>query len=289
MELQTAATVHSSYVFNVPSENTGGDYQISVSLPASYSHKPETTFPSIYVIDGNLHFETVTGISRMMQLNGTLPEVVIISIGYPLKGFFGEEFNPLFIRRAKDLTAVVDRDYEQFVRDAFNIEGVEIETGGAEHFLKFITEELTPLVEERYRIDPRDRTLLGHSTGGHFTVYALLQSPQVFHKYAVGSPSLGFGKEALFELENEYAKGSEALPARVFFGIGEGEEHSPSSPAGYLGTIVSVSAFYRFAALLEERGYAGLEFSKKVFEGHGHTDVMGPFVTMGLKYLFSNA
>jgi len=52
--------------------------------------------------------------------------------------------------------------------------------------------------------------------------------------------------------------------------------------------IVSVSGFYRFAALLEERGYASLVFSKKVFEGHGHTDVMGPFVTSGLKYLFSN-
>ena len=131
MGLQTAARVHTSDVFNVSSENTGQDYQISVSLPASYFHKPETTFPSVYVLDGNLHFETVTGICRFMQLNRTLPEVVIISIGYLLEGFYGEEFNQIIIRRAKDLTAVVDRDYEQFARDAFKVEGIEIETGGA--------------------------------------------------------------------------------------------------------------------------------------------------------------
>ncbi len=223
-----------------------------------------------------------------MQLNGTLPEVVIISIGYPFEGFSGDEYKQFFVRRAKDLTAVVDESYHKFVKNVAEIEGVEIETGGAECFLEFITEELVPTVEERYRVNPNDRTLLGHSTGGHFALYALLQQPQMFHKYAIGSPSLGFGNEVLFEMENEYAKQSNGLPVKLFFGIGEEEEHSPFSQAGYLGTIVSVSGFYRFAALLEERGYADLRFSKKVFEGHGHTDVMGPFVTSALKYLFSN-
>ena len=110
-------------------------------------------------------------------------------------------------------------------------------------------------------------------------VFTLFQQPRVFGNFAIGSPALGTGDEGLFELESQYAQQYIKLPARVFFGIGEDEEHTSFSPAGYLGTIVSVSAFYRFAALLEERGYAGLEFSKKVFVGHGHTDVMGPFVT----------
>jgi predicted alpha/beta superfamily hydrolase len=223
-----------------------------------------------------------------MQLNGTLPEVVIISIGYPFEGFYGDEYKQFFVRRSKDLTAVVDEDYHKFLQKVINIEELEIETGGAEYFLKFIAEELIHSVEERYRIDPNDRTLLGHSTGGHFALYTLLQHPPVFHKFAIGSPSLGMGNEGLFEIENQYAQQFNELPVKVFFGIGEGEEHSPFSPAGYLGMIVSVSAFYRFTSLLEDRGYTGLEFSKKVFEGHGHTDVMGPFVTSGLKYLFSN-
>ena len=214
--------------------------------------------------------------------------MVIISIGYPFEGFYGDEYKQFFVRRSKDLTAVVDKDYHKFLHNVAKIEGVELETGGAEYFLKFITEELLPNVEERYRVDSNDRTLLGHSTGGHFALYALFQHPQMFHKYAIGSPSLGFGKDKLFEMENEYAKQFNQLPVKLIFGIGEEEEHSIYSPSGYLGTIVSVSGFYRFAALLEERGYTDLQFSKKVFEGHGHTDMMGPFVTSGLKYLFSN-
>ena len=144
------------------------------------------------------------------------------------------------------------------------------------------------MVEKEYRLDPDDRTLLGHSSGGHFALYALLRQPELFNRYAVGSPSLGFGNGRLFDLEQEYASRSDELPARLFLGIGEEEEHSPLSPAGYIGEIVSVSDFYRFAAVLEDRGYRNLLMSKKVFEGHGHTDVFGPFVASGLRYLFSN-
>jgi hypothetical protein len=71
-------------------------------------------------------------------------------------------------------------------------------------------------------------------------------------------------------------------------GIGEEEEYSIYSPAGYRGAIVSVSSFYRFAAIIKEREYAGLQFFQKVFEGHDHTDMVGPFVAAALKYLFSN-
>ena len=89
-------------------------------------------------------------------------------------------------------------------------------------------------------------------------------------------------------MEQDYASTSDELPARLFLGIGEEEEHSLLSPAGYIGEIVSVSDFYRFAAVLEDRGYRNLHMSKKVFEGHGHTDVLGPFVALSLRYLFSN-
>jgi hypothetical protein len=76
---------------------------------------------------------------------------------------------------------------------------------------------------------------------------------------------------------------------RPALGIGEEEELSALSPARYIGEIVSVSDLYRFAAVLEDRGYPNLLISKKVFEGHGHTDVLGAFVASGLRYLFSDS
>lgn len=289
MPANPIANIYSSETFILASEATGQEYLISVALPRSYDHQPEATYPAIYVIDGNFHFESVAGLCRLMGLNSTIPEVAIISIGYPLDGFYGEQYNEFFIRRARDLTVTVDQEYEYFLRSNFPIDGKVIAMGGAEYFLKFVTEELIPTVEVQYRINSEDRTLLGHSTGGHFAIYALLQSKPAFNGFAIGSPSLGFGGEAIFDLENEFAAQADQLPARVYLGIGEQEEHSPLSPAGYLGTIVSISAFYRFAAILEDRGYAGLKIKKKVFEGHDHTDVMGPFVAAALKYLFTEA
>lgn len=282
------ASMHTSDVLTVVSENTGQEYRIAISLPASYDHKPKTSYPTIYVVDGNLLFELVTGITRMMQLGGALPEVVVVSIGYPLEGFYGDDFDQFFVRRLKDLTSVVDERYEEFRREALSTKHLEIETGGAEHFLKFVAEELTSLVEARYRVSSMDKTLLGHSAGGHFALYTLLQQPRAFQKYVVGSPSLGFGERALFKMESEYARQNKELPVKLFLGIGDEEEHSSFSPVGYLGTLVSVSDFYRFAAIMDERGYDGLKFTKKLFEGYGHTDVVGPLVSAGLKNVFAN-
>ena len=281
------ASILSSEVFTIAAEHTSEDYQISVSLPASYFRDPEIGFPAVYVLDANLAFEAVVGLTRLMQLGSALPEFVVVGIGYPLEGNYGDGLDEFGKRRARDLTSAVDERYEQFAANAFNVDGT-IETGGAEQFLGFIADELLPLVEEQYRLDPDDRTLLGHSSGGHFALYALLRQPQLFKRYAVGSPSLGFANGRLFDLEQEYASRSDDLPARLFLGIGEEEEHSPLSPAGYIGEIVSVSDFYRFAAVLEDRGYPNLVMAKKVFEGHGHTDVPGAFVASGLRFLFSN-
>jgi len=102
----------------------------------------------------------------------------------------------------------------------------------------------------------------------------------------VGSPTLGYGEKALFKLESTYAVAHQELPARLFLGIGDQEEQAPFSALGHRGTIVSVSDFYRFAAILQERGYDGLKFTKRVFTGFDHTDVPGPIFAAGLRYVF---
>lgn len=287
METRNAATIHTSEALTVRSENNGQEYRISVSLPASYDHKPETTFPVVYVMDGNVLFEMVTGIGRLMQMGGLMPEVIVVAVGYPLEEFYGADYQQFFTRRAKDLTSVRDERYEQFVRKVTQNETLQLETGSAESFRKFVTGEVTALVEGRYRASAEDKTLLGYSTGGHFAVYAMLRQPRSFQRYIIGSPSLGFGDGALFELETAYAAEHKELPVKLFLAIGEQEQHPSFSPSGYLGTIISVSDFYRFAAILQERGYESLQFSKRLFKGFDHTDVIGPTVAAGLRNVFA--
>lgn len=285
MEQRTNATIVKSDMLTMTSENTGGEYLIQVGLPISYDDNSDMVYPVVYVIDGNVLFNLTIGIIRGMFLTGECPEMIVVGIGYPMLNTF--DIMQFVIRRAKDLTSIVDERYEQYLRTALQNQDVDIAMGGAESFLAFITTELMPKVEARYRVNSADKTLFGHSTGGHFTVYTLLNQPQAFHRYIVSSPALGTGDYALFDFENTYAERHDDLPVCLFLGIGEDEEHSHLSSAGYLGTIVSVSAFYRIIALLRERDYPGLQMKHTLFKGFDHMGVVGAVLAAGLKSVFS--
>jgi predicted alpha/beta superfamily hydrolase len=58
---------------------------------------------------------------------------------------------------------------------------------GADKFLDFLTSELIPVAEKDYKINTR--ILYGHSFGGGFTVYTLINRPNYFHYYIASSPT----------------------------------------------------------------------------------------------------
>ena len=57
----------------------------------------------------------------------------------------------------------------------------------ADKFLEFISMELIPLVEKDIRVEKR--ILYGHSFGGSFVLFAMLNNPGLFDKYIASSPT----------------------------------------------------------------------------------------------------
>jgi predicted alpha/beta superfamily hydrolase len=57
----------------------------------------------------------------------------------------------------------------------------------ADKFLEFITSELIPVVENGHTINTR--ILYGHSFGGGFTIYSLINRPDYFNCYIASSPT----------------------------------------------------------------------------------------------------
>ena len=62
-------------------------------------------------------------------------------------------------------------------------------SGQASAFFDALQAEIVPLVDAEYRTDPADRILWGHSFGGVFAVYALLERGGLFHRVIATSPS----------------------------------------------------------------------------------------------------
>ncbi len=58
---------------------------------------------------------------------------------------------------------------------------------GADKFLEFISMELIPFMEKDYLVE--NRVLYGHSFGGAFSIFAMLNHPGLFNKYIASSPT----------------------------------------------------------------------------------------------------
>jgi len=57
----------------------------------------------------------------------------------------------------------------------------------ADKFLDFVTSELIPVIEKDYKT--KNRTLFGHSFGGGFIVYAMINKTKYFNYYIASSPT----------------------------------------------------------------------------------------------------
>lgn len=150
----------------------GRRYQIFAAWPTAPA--PAGGYPVVYVLDANIMFGTMTETVRGMARREPSQPAVIIGIGYPPDLEARKE-------RALDLTA-----------RAGSQEPTLPGTGGAEAFADFIAKELKPAIAARFTVDPARETIFGHSYGGHFVVYTLVNHPELFDNWVAASPSLWF-------------------------------------------------------------------------------------------------
>jgi len=149
--------------FKIASKRLNEERTIEVYFPRSY-HDTKQRFPVIYTLDGegtgSITASAVgfmTGYSTIPQM----PEALVVAINN------------------------TDRDRDMPTPQEYN-------TGGQANFLTFITDELIPLIDQKYRTQPL-RVLLGHSQGGLFTTYAMATKPDAFRFYlSIDAPLGGF-------------------------------------------------------------------------------------------------
>lgn len=163
---------------NIYSESVQDSFFVSIQLPSEYTDSVNKKYPVAFVLDGNFYFPTLAPLVKQYEITGLLPPIILISIGY---------------RNIMEMDSLRTRDYlypKALPADEVNL------SGGAENFLHFINQELLPLVDKKYRTKQVDRTVLGHSFGGYFTLFALLQQVETsnihFQHIVSASPTLWY-------------------------------------------------------------------------------------------------
>lgn len=256
---QGPVTVPGSERYLMKANATGIEYQVEVALPSGYQTSGKR-YPVFYVLDGNLAFTTLVDTYRMLRIDNAVPELILVGIGYP-------EDDPAVYTPAYHASR--SRDYTHTSFDS-SLAG----SGGARAFLSFVATELIPVIDGRYRTDPTDRGLGGHSLGGLFTTYALLTEPTVFRRYWIGSPSLWWDGKAIFKA---------LAPARA-------RPNQPTGRAfltvGALETDVMVPPMRRMATELTA-AFPTLEVGSIVYPDETHMSVVGGSISRALRFLYA--
>lgn len=265
---------------------SGRTYQISVALPLGYADSTKG-YPVLYAVDANGQIGTVVEAARILNNFGTqIPQLLIVGIGYPSGG------RQIHVEQHRffDLFPTEDREFKEWHQERWARERPELGPfdgygGGGADFLRFVREELIPLVEAEYRADPSDRALYGHSAGGYFGLYALLEGEGTFQRVIAGSPALFWDDRYFFGLEESYAQTHRELPVRVFLSVGL-EEHDEQRPE--TDCFCMVRNLRRLIETLERRGYEGLEWQVHYFEDENHQSVVPATVSRGLRFIYSS-
>jgi predicted alpha/beta superfamily hydrolase len=247
-----AVTIPGSEVRKITSKIVAGqEYELYIMLPSGYK-AADKKYPVVYLMDAQWDFPLVTGLYGANNYDGFIPGLIIVGVTWS-----GEHASYDSLRT---------RDYTPT-----KISG-RPQSGGADQFLAFMKQELFPFIEANYKADSKNRTLMGCSLGGLFTLYTLFTQPGLFSGYAVASPAIGWDKEVLNKYEEAFAKKHLTMPVRVYMTVGDVETSRPS--------------FEKFSATMMARKYPSVHLFRKILENTGHSGTKYETYARGLQYVF---
>ncbi len=233
---------------------------IEVWLPPSYHSEAATSYPVLYMHDGQNIFDplqsqysqTDWGVDEAMTRlieQGVVREAIIVGAWSTDKRF--AEYMPQKAVTDDNLTAY-QKSYDGFDHGALE----------SDNYLKFLTGELKPFIDQTYRTLPRrdDTFIMGSSMGGLISAYAVTEYPGIFGGAACVSTHFPLGEGAIIEYLAD--KLPDPKTHKLYFDYGtETLDHN------YEGYQNRMDAYIRAAGYVH-----GENWVTKKFEGHEHSE-----------------
>lgn len=148
--------------------------KVQVILPVDYDIKTKDFYDVLYILDGEWYTELLPNAYNFAKSGGFVPNTILVLIPN------------LYINGVNQR----NRDFEPF--DKKN------RTGYAS-FLSFIERELFTFIDNKYPNNGQ-RSLLGSSLGGLFTINTFLTNPDLFQAFLACDPNLDWEKNYLPKL-----------------------------------------------------------------------------------------
>lgn len=166
--------------FTIQSKKVGDKRMINVWTPPMYSQNTDS-IPVLYMPDGGLKedFPHIANTLAELIKNKSIPPMMLVGIENT--------------ERRRDLTpfTAVEKDKE-----------IAPVVGGAVMFRAFITDELMPEINKKYRTS-NQKGIIGESLAGLFVMETFLKKPETFDFYIAFDPSIWWNDH---ELERDGAK-----------------------------------------------------------------------------------
>lgn len=253
------------------SKAVADSFSVFINLPNDYNPQQKEKYPVVYLLDANLYFDIIATVINKYSEVGLAPNAILVGIGY-------KDFPTMdSLRNRDDTYPTAIPEYEMSV------------SGGADKFLSFINNELIPHVDKEYKTDTSRRVLMGHSLGGYFTVYALLQDllgkNGMFSSYIAASPSMHYNNYYILnQLKQTSIHKNERKKIKAFVTYGGLEDEGNTGDSGMM-TLTALSA--QLSGLFAEKHTGYIIYKSELYSNLGHMDTQIPTFIKGLQWTLS--
>jgi len=184
---------------------------LQVLLPEKYKPDSKEKYEVVYLLDGKDNIKLISQIQQFAEQESYIPPFIIVAI-----------FNT---DRNRDLTPTPLKNLST--------------SGGAANFLSFLKKELLPYIDKTYPTNG-ENILYGHSFGGLFAMFALLNEPQLFSSYLAVDPSFWWDNGYVIKQAAEKLTTLSGLNKNLYISGREG--HYPEMGIDTMESILKIKA-----------------------------------------------
>ena len=225
---------------------------IRIILPKGYDPNSEKTYDVIYVIDGESVAKIISSIHDITSDWKEIPRCIIVGVD--------NKYIDGVRQRNRDLLPTY-------------LERSPL-SGKADNYINFFKEDLIPYINKKYATT-NQKTLFGHSHGGTFAMYTLINEPALFSAYILADPSLWWDDKYVPKLAEKKLSLIQNIDISLFISGREGERYIA------MGTEAIDNVLEK--SILKDNGW-----KSEAYKNETHFTIILKTAYDGLKFVYKN-